>query len=313
MAIENSVQTAEVESPTAKAIPNSAKDILRFVNPLLDVLHEKGGQARPKEVYDVIADRLNLSEEDRTVTLKNGGLRFWNQIAWARSYLFQAGYLDSPAYGVWRLTDKGKQAVLSKPDIDHIFQTVQALAHSDKVATTSATADDDNESVAPSPQTSPYSNHRAALIQLIAGMSSIGFEEFCAELLTRSGVEDVHTTPPHKDQGIDGTGRLRINEFVSQPVAFQAKHYTGQPVSSDDIHKFRGAMGGHVAKGIFFTTTRFTPPAKIEAHAPGSVEIELVDLDRILEICEKYMIGLNQQVILVPDRAFFGIERFHKE
>jgi len=94
------------------------------MNPLLDAMREKGGQARPREIYDLIAHRLNLSEEERTVTNKNGYPRFENQIAWARSYLVKAGYLDSPSHGVWRLTDKGKDAHLDGPDIDAIFRRV---------------------------------------------------------------------------------------------------------------------------------------------------------------------------------------------
>ncbi|MEK4035850.1 winged helix-turn-helix domain-containing protein [Methylocystis sp. IM2] len=76
--------------------PKYESEFLRFMNPLLDVLREKGGQARPREIYDVIAQRLNLSEEERTATLKSGTLKFENQIAWARSYLVKTGYLDSP-------------------------------------------------------------------------------------------------------------------------------------------------------------------------------------------------------------------------
>jgi restriction system protein len=76
---------------------------------------------------------------------------------------------------------------------------------------------------------------------------------------------------------------------VSKPTAFQAKKFdgSGRKVSSEEIQRFRGAIGGHIAQGIFFTTTAFSEDAKREAKAPGKVEIELVDLDRILEICEK--------------------------
>jgi len=169
-----------------------------------------------------------------------------------------------------------------------------------------------DEAIAPSPQTSPYSDHRPALITLIGSMTPSGFEEFCSELLARVGVEDVQTTRYAKDGGIDGTGRLRINEFVSQPIAFQAKKFdgSGRKVSSEEIQRFRGAIGGHIAKGIFFTTTTFSEDAKREAKAAGKVEIELVDLDRILEICETYEIGLTEQKILVPEPSFF--ERFRR-
>jgi restriction system protein len=294
------------------------------MNPLLDAMREKGGQARPREIYEAIAQNLNLSEEERTVTNKNGYPRFENQIAWARSYFVKTGYLDSPTRGVWRLTDKGKEAHLDGPDMDSIYRRVaemNALAKTGKEVETTAesgvenvasTKDQEDEVIAPSPQTSPYSDHRPALITLIGSMTPAGFEEFCSELLARVGVEDVQTTRYSKDGGVDGTGRLRINEFVSQSIAFQAKKFdvSGRKVSSDEIQRFRGAIGGHIAKGIFFTTTAFSEDAKREARALGKVEIELVDLDRILEICETYEIGLIEQKILVPEPAFF--ERFRR-
>ncbi|MBW4035709.1 MAG: hypothetical protein HIU90_09585 [Proteobacteria bacterium] len=296
------------------------------MNPLLDAMREKGGQARPREIYDTIAHRLNLSEEERTVTNKNGYPRFENQIAWARSYLVKTGYLDSPSRGVWRLTDKGKEAYLDGPDIDLIWQRVMemnALAKA-KIGSDEGVAqgvvfdrqpslkDEEDEVIAPSPQTSPYSDHRAALVTLIGSMTPAGFEDFCSELLARVGVEDVQTTRYSKDGGIDGTGLLRINEFVSQPIAFQAKKFdgSGRKVSSEEIQRFRGAIGGHIAKGIFFTTTTFSEDGRREARAPGKVEIELVDLDRILEICETYEIGLIEQKILVTEPSFF--ERFRR-
>jgi restriction system protein len=293
------------------------------MNPLLDAMREKGGQARPREIYEAVAHNLNLSEEERTVTNKNGYPRFENQIAWARSYLVKTGYLDSPSRGIWRLTDKGKEARLDGPDIDSIFRRVtemNALARAGTELETTKSApqnevsskDEQDEIIAPSPQTSPYSDHRPALITLIGSMTPAGFEDFCSELLARVGVEDVQTTRYVKDGGIDGTGRLRINEFVSQPIAFQAKKLdgSGRKVSSEEIQRFRGAIGGHIAKGIFFTTTTFSEDAKRESKASGKVEIEVVDLDRILEICETYEIGLIEQKILVTDPSFF--ERFRR-
>jgi restriction system protein len=284
------------EFPGVKTPPKYEAQFLRFLNPLLDALREKGGQARPREIYEAIAQSLNLSEEERTVTNKNGYPRFENQIAWARSYLVKTGYLDSPSRGIWRLTDKGQEAHLDGPDIDSIWRRVtelNALAKAGGETETSvesaleksSTKEEEEEVIAPSPQTSPYSDHRPALITLIGSMTPAGFEKFCSELLARVGVEDVQTTRHSKDGGVDGTGRLRINEFVSQPIAFQAKKFdgSGRKVSSEEIQRFRGAIGGHIAKGIFFTTTTFSEDAKREAKALGKVEIELVDLDRILE------------------------------
>src|SRR5258708_31751745 len=112
------------EFPGVKTLPKYEGKFLRFMNPLLDAMREKGGQARPREIYDVIAQRLDLSKEERAVTNKNGYPRFENEIAWVRSYLVKTGYLDSPSHGIWRLTDKGKEAHLDGPDIDSIYRRV---------------------------------------------------------------------------------------------------------------------------------------------------------------------------------------------
>ncbi len=215
------------EFPGVKTPPKYKAQFLRFLNPVLDALREKGGEARPPQIYEAIAQNLSLSEEERTVTNKNGYPKFENQIAFARSYLFKTGYLDSPSWGIWRLTEKGKEAHLDGPDIDSIWLRVTELNALAKAGTPEhePSTKEEEEAIAPSPQTSPYSDHRPALVTLIGGMTRHGFEKFCSELLARVEVEDVQTTRYSKDGGVDGTGRLRINEFVSQPIAFQAKKF----------------------------------------------------------------------------------------
>ena len=209
--------------PGVEIPPRYEGAFLRFMNPLLDAMREKGGQARPREIYDAIAQNLNLSEEERTVTNKNGYPRFQNQIAWARSYLVKTGYLDSPARGVWRLTDKGKEAHLDGPDIDLIWRRVMemnalAKAKADTEIEVTAGAvperkttmnDEEDEVIAPSPQTSPYSDHRPSLITLIGSMTPAGFEEFCSELLARVGVEDVPD-----DAALQGRWHRRDGSFA---------------------------------------------------------------------------------------------------
>lgn len=291
-----------------------------FFQPLLEALKQLGGQARPKEVYAKVASNLKISDDKREVRIKSGMSRFDNQIAWARSYLAKTGYIDSPAYGVWRLTDKGNNANIDKAEAFTIVQRIvklttlarkgQAPLNNGNIEFDQENIQDNDDDIAPSPETSSYSDHRRVLLNLIYSMSPKGFEHFCGEILSRTGVEDVNITRYAKDGGIDGIGRLRINEFVTHIVAFQAKKYDGNgtKIGSSDIQKFRGAIDRSISRGIFFTTTFFTDDAKKEASRPEMLEIELVDIDRILEICEKYMIGLTREEILVPQVEMF--ERF---
>ena len=89
------------EFPGVKTRPKYTGSFLRFMNPVLDAMRDKGGQARPREIYDAIAHNLNLSDEERGVLNKNGRPRFENEIAWARSYFVKTGYMDSPDHGVF--------------------------------------------------------------------------------------------------------------------------------------------------------------------------------------------------------------------
>lgn len=52
------------EFPGVKTPPKYEGAFLRFMNPLLDAMREKGGQARPREIYDAVAQNLNLSVEE---------------------------------------------------------------------------------------------------------------------------------------------------------------------------------------------------------------------------------------------------------
>ena len=83
------------------------------MNPLLDAMREKGGQARPREIYDTIAQNLNLSDEERTVTNKNGYPRSENQIAWARSYFVRPATSTFPLVASGDLPIRAKRPTLT--------------------------------------------------------------------------------------------------------------------------------------------------------------------------------------------------------
>ena len=54
-------------------------------------------------------------------TLKSGGSKFHNQVAWARQYLVWEGMLDSSKHGTWTLTEKGRNAHLGDKESREIF------------------------------------------------------------------------------------------------------------------------------------------------------------------------------------------------
>jgi restriction endonuclease Mrr len=83
----------------------------RYILPVLDALRALGGSARPGEVYDWIARTLGVTDAERDMQNKSGVSRFENDVAWARHYLVKDGLVDSSRWGVWSLTEAGRNAV----------------------------------------------------------------------------------------------------------------------------------------------------------------------------------------------------------
>lgn len=96
---------------------------LRWMNPVLVALRELGGSATPKQVRDRIAINEALSEDDISITRgKNSVNKFENEVAFARSYLVSAGFIDNSKYGIWSLTEKGKTVELTQEMASQIFK-----------------------------------------------------------------------------------------------------------------------------------------------------------------------------------------------
>jgi hypothetical protein len=89
---------------------NSIPKFYEFMRPLLEVLAEQPAPIRAKRAYDLVADRIGLSEEARLQTLPSGRVRtFRNRIGWAATHLRLADLMAAPLRGHWVLTQSGKE------------------------------------------------------------------------------------------------------------------------------------------------------------------------------------------------------------
>jgi len=69
-------------------------------------------------------------------------------------------------------------------------------------------------------------------------------------------------------------------------------------------------MQGRADRGIFIATTNFSAEAIREAAREGASRIELVDLDKMIELMVDLELGVTKRTINVVDRSFF--EKFEK-
>lgn len=130
------------EKKTSKAA------FLRWFRPLLQALKDLGGSATPADVREKIVKNESLTEEEISVTRgKNKVNKFENEVAFARNYLVSAGYIDKSVYGVWTLTEAGKNVEMTDELVSNIFKKIVSGNKAKKAVKGSGLADDDVETV----------------------------------------------------------------------------------------------------------------------------------------------------------------------
>jgi restriction system protein len=285
----------------------------KYILPVLDALRALGGSARPGEVYDWIARTLRVTDAERDVQNKSGVSRFENDVAWARHFLVKDGLVDSSRWGVWSLTEAGRNAVkLSDDQINDLMRRVQAMTGNTRATNTALAVESDDgedaeELVAPTEDKASVvgtTNYREATLELLRGLSPSGFERLCQRILREAGFQQVKVTGRSGDGGIDGVGVLQVNPFVSFKVLFQAKRYQCS-VGPGQVRDFRGAMMGRADKGMIITTGTFSADAQDEAVRDGVPPIELVDGAGLVRLLEQYELGLRPRQTFEIDTAFF--------
>ena len=275
---------------------------LIYIRPLVEVLKNTGGSGVTSDIIDQVIEYMNIPEEKLAETISSGASRVRNQIQWARMYLVKAGLMDSTRRGIWKLTEKAYELDLDDDHVYELFKKVQgSFQKKQKEEQNNHPQNHDSviEDVSVEDEV-----HGDVLIQILKNLPPSGFEKICKRLLTEIGIHDVQVTGKSGDQGIDGTGVIKINDVIGFNVIFQCKRYQ-DAVSPHHIRDFRGTMQGRADKGLIITTGRFTKEAKKEAVRDGVPPIELIDGERLISLFEKYELGLKPKIVYDVVLDFF--------
>jgi restriction system protein len=293
---------------------------IQYFQPVIDGLRALGYSARPREIYAWVAETNKVPREELEETTKAGQSKFENKIGWARFYLAKAGIIETEQRGVWVLTERGRKTTLSHDDAYNLFRQIhdgfrleeaeQTEPSSQEKATGEAQTlvIDERFSSSSAPDEKIYFNQdqvQEQIVHILRTLTDRGFEELSARLLRHLGFENLKVTGQTGDRGIDGEGYLVINRFVRIKVMFQCKRYSNS-VQVKEIRDFRGALQGRAERGIFLTTGTFTRSAREEASRENATAIELVDIDRLLELLIEEGLGVKETKALTIDREFFS-------
>lgn len=136
------------EKAEVKGKKSSKVAFLRWFAPLIQALRDLGGSGTPAEARAKIIENEQLSEDEINQTRgKNNVNKFENEVAFARNYLVNAGYIDKSVYGIWTLTAAGKSVDMTSEMASDIFKNVLSSSPSKQGKNTDALADEDVHTV----------------------------------------------------------------------------------------------------------------------------------------------------------------------
>jgi restriction system protein len=292
-------------------------DYQSLMEPVLQEAAE--GEVRVRDVIEQIGAKLGLSEVERSQLLASGGKRVLDdRVHWAKSYLTQAGLLELTRRGHFRITERGKKALESRPQrIDNAYlsqfqefrdflnrkrQRDSLSPAADAADAGSAAAAGANEAETPDAviRTAHRAIEEALATELLARLRSNTFQFFervVVQLLRNmgygSGVDDAARTLGRSgDNGVDGV--VDQDQLGLDRVYVQAKRYGPDVVvRPSEIRDFFGSLDRfRAAKGLFMTTSRFSRSARETAEAL-SKRIVLIDGKQLASLMIRHNVGVR--------------------
>lgn len=282
----------------------SVPKFFEFFNGFLNAIAD-GEIHSSKEVKEIIANDMNISDADRSEMLPSGKTTtFNNRVDWARTYLDKAGLIETPSRGKYRITSIGLKALASNETIDlkylERFETFKEFHN-----ITASTIEQKSDETIVSPMEmldvaykQVFDTLASQLMDEVMKLTPVEFEKLVVKLLLKMGYgsdvdEAGKVTLQTNDGGIDGI--IKEDQLGFSQIYIQAKKWaTDQTISRPEIQKFVGALQGQQAqKGLFITTASFSDGAVKYAENLLGVKVVLVDGTTLTKLMIKHNLGVS--------------------
>ncbi len=286
-------------------------DFQTLMLPVLKIVGD--GVDNVAEIETKIAARFHLSDQDRAQMLpSNRQPVLRNRIHWAITYLAKAGLLQRPQRARYALTKSGRDVLNDPPDridiaylrrfpgFDEGDRDVGGegmLGPATSVPNLAAVAKSTPEEMIDAAWQAAHEALRVELLDRLQQNSPQFFERAVIDLLIAMGYggseENAAQTlgRPH-DGGVDGL--INEDKLGLDRIFIQAKRYASDnSIGRPDVQAFVGALVGRGAsKGIFVTTSKFSPDA-IEYVKRLSQRVILIDGSEFARLMIEHDVGVR--------------------
>lgn len=275
------------------------------------VLNRAKTEQRVRDAVAAIADSLNLTDEERDETIPSGQTTLISsRVAWAVTYLVQAGLLKRPRRGHFIITDQGQSVLdndLQRLDLAYLKKIPAFIDFMNRKGSNKATSDTSPtadvvqgdkspEEVIGSAYQELETDIKEQILERILQNSPAFFEHLVVRLLSSLGYGRPDTLAEVMgkvgDGGIDGI--IHQDKLGLDVVYVQAKRYAPEnAVSRPELQAFVGTLAGVSAhKGVFVTTSRFSPNA-LEYLKTVNARVITIDGHRLVDLMIEGGVGVR--------------------
>ena len=284
-------------------------DFQSLMLPLLELLDD-GKEHSMKDITIKLARKFELTDDQLAEMLPSRKQSiFYNRVTWAKAHLKMASLVENMKRGYFKITSNGLNVLSRKPTAINLKFLRQLPEYIESVEGWKNSGADEVEVAEIATTKTPeeileteYLNIRKALAQellsKVKSCSPIFFEKLVVELLVKMGyggslADAGKAIGKAGDEGIDGI--IKEDKLGLDVIYIQAKRWEGS-VGRPEIQKFVGALAGQGAKkGIFITTSRYTPEAS--SYMPkNETKIVLIDGEQLAQLMIDYNLGVNIEI-----------------
>ena len=256
--------------------------LLKFV---LELLKDRPDGLRPRDIYKEIEAKLPLDQFDKTI-MAGSGLPRWRALLHFQSVAATKAGILAKSDGWWRITDEGqKTANLPADELKRLLRSRYREWRWGNPKPERAEVSTPQETTPPSSSVlleDSKEKARAEIDAYLDKLSGYEFQELAAALLEGMGYATNSVSAPGVDGGTDILAYIDPLGAQTPHIRVQVKH-RNQAATREDVAALRGILRGDREIGLFISSGGFTRDARREA-GQGTVHIELVDLDRFLDL-----------------------------
>lgn len=286
-----------------------------FFLPCLQCLNDENIHSQ-ESLRNYVINYFKLTAAEAGALIKSGKkTQVSDRVSWTVSYFLQAGFVDSPKRGTYRINEFGKSFLLAHKDGFDKTDLLQIPSFA-KFATRRTDKPENNikKSLVFEEKTDDKTptdliddafrqiNSALAkdLLTKILEMSPSFFEKLVVELLVKMGYggsfEDAASVTQYShDEGIDGV--IKEDKLGLDTIYIQAKRWDKGTVGRKEIQAFVGAINmKHASKGVFITTSTFTEEAK-KCVKDVQSKIVLIDGEQLCKYMIEYNLGVSSRQV----------------